>query len=315
MHTGVVPREAGGDDLDDRARYDVYYSEDGDEEDRRGRLRSLMARPSREERSVTEEMRWGRRPDDLTPPGRALADGSGTHKKILVHGYCCTPGVFPKDAFADSLTFSDPDQTPSRGRETEPRSWSIDAFARKIDKFATLNGVDGCACVAHSQGGMACLHLYTYYWSCLNKARPEEEGGRSRLIQTVGTPYLGTNLADMVAVLGKLFGIGCGRNIDLTYSGASRWLDGIPYAARSEVTYFTTSFSKKAWWKWSFCHVGTDLFLRDPDDGTTEKYSGQLPGAHNGGHTEGWCHIQNMGDPAQVFDAARNAQMDRNARY
>ena len=113
-------------------------------------------------------------------------------------------------------------------------------------------------------------------------------------------------------MLGQIFGAGCGRNTDLTYSGAAAWLSGIPGWARSRVNYFTTSFTDK-WWRYDYCHLVTDLLLNDPDDGTTERSRGQLSGAINRGHKTGWCHTTGMRDPAQVRDGSRNAEMNANA--
>jgi pimeloyl-ACP methyl ester carboxylesterase len=102
-------------------------------------------------------------------------------------------------------------------------SRSHDEFARLLDAFGDANYDNaGCSIIAHSQGGAAALHLYTYYWSCLDDA------GNVRLIQSVGTPYQGTPLAGNIALLGNIFGVGCGYNYDLTYNGAAGWLSGIP---------------------------------------------------------------------------------------
>ena len=57
----------------------------------------------------------------------------------------------------------------------------------------------------------------------------------------------------------------------------------------------------------------TDLVLSDPEDGTTEKAYGQLPGAINRGHVSGQCHTAGMRDPAQYRDSSRNATMNANA--
>jgi hypothetical protein len=98
----------------------------------------------------------------------------------------------------------------------------------------------------------------------------------------------------------------------LTYDGASLWLSGIPSWARSRVYYHTTSF-KDVWWRYDYCHIATDLFLSDPDDGTTEKWSGQLSGANNLGHKTNWCHTSGMRDTPQYLDSSRNANMNSNA--
>jgi hypothetical protein len=95
----------------------------------------------------------------------------------------------------------------------------------------------------------------------------------------------------------------------LTYDGASLWLAGIPSWARSRVYFFTTSFTE-VWWRYDYCHLVSDLLLSDPDDGTTEKWAGQLSGANNMGHKTGWCHTNGMRDPAQYNDGSRNSNMN-----
>lgn len=237
-------------------------------------------------KSIDEEMLMGPRPQGLT----TKAGG----KLLLVHGYCSGNVWGPVSGqFSNDAVFLDTNQN------------------RSHDQFAVLIGTFGSAyssfgVVAHSQGGAASLHLYTYYWSGLDYA----SGGR--LIQSVGTPYQGTSLAGNAAVLGQIFGVGCGSNYDLTYSGAANWLSGVPSWARSKINYYTTSF-KDYWWSYDYCHLVTDLLLSDPDDGTTEKAKGQLSGGVNRGHKTGWCHTSGMADPPQVTDSSRNSTMNNNA--
>lgn len=236
---------------------------------------------------IDEAMRMGPRPDAPEGPRNG-------GRLMLVHGYCSGDAWGPLTGqFASSAKFQDFNQNRSH-----------DAFARRIRDFGNQFGSFGI--VAHSQGGAAATHLYTYYWSGLDWASP------GRLIQSVGTPYQGTALAGNLAAIGNVFGVGCGTNNNLTYSGASSWLAGIPYWARSRVNYYTTSFAT-AWWRWDYCNIATDLLLSDPEDGTTERAYGQLPGAYNRGHKTGWCHTSGMRDPAQVTDASRNSVMNANA--
>ncbi|MEZ5427270.1 MAG: hypothetical protein R2747_13455 [Pyrinomonadaceae bacterium] len=237
---------------------------------------------------ISEEMRMGKR-----PPMPAKNDAAGG-RLMLVHGYCSGGNPFPTSQFTGEIVFSDPNQNRTH-----------DQFANLIRNFGAAYPSFGI--VAHSQGGAASLHLYTYYWSGLDYAT-----GGSRLIQSVGTPYQGTALAGNLAALGSVFGAGCGTNYDLTYSGASAWLSGIPSWARAKVHYYTTSF-KDVWWRWDYCNIATDLFLNDPDDGVIEKSKGQLSGAFNRGHKTGWCHTSGMRDPAQTSDSSRNAEMNANA--
>lgn len=240
---------------------------------------------------ITDEMRMGRRPDlaNVAAPAPLAVGG----KVMLIHGYCSGGNPFPTSQFANNAVFSDPNQ-----------SRTHDQFANLIRNFGAQFPSFGA--VAHSQGGAASLHLYTYYWSGLDYATG------NRLIQTVGTPYQGTALAGNLAVLGQVFGAGCGSNSDLTYSGAASWLAGIPSWARAKVHYSTTSFTD-VWYRYDYCSLATDLFLGDPEDGVTERAYGQLPGANNRGHKTGWCHTSGMRDPAQTSDSSRNADMNANA--
>lgn len=231
--------------------------------------------------------------DMLMGPAPAAPDApESAGVLMLIHGYCSS-SVWPTADFSQYAVFADHNQNRSH-----------DHFAQLIGTYG--NNFSSFGAVAHSQGGAASLHLYTYYWSGLDYS------SGNRLIQSVGTPYQGTALAGMLAVLGEIFGVGCGTNWDLTYDGASLWLSGIPSWARSRVYYHTTAF-KDVWWRYDYCHVASDLFLNDPDDGTTERWAGQLSGANNLGHKSGWCHTNGMRDPAQYNDHTRNANMNANA--
>ncbi|MCI0393647.1 MAG: conditioned medium factor [Chloroflexi bacterium] len=246
---------------------------------------SLPAAAGRAVTEVTEEMLMGGRPA-AGPGGR---DPQVDRRLMLVHGYC-SGGVWPTADFTQYAVFQDFNQNRTH-----------DQFAQLIGSYG--DQFDSFGVVAHSQGGAASLHLYTYYWSGLDYS------SGSRLIQSVGTPYRGTSLAGNLALLGQIFGIGCGTNWDLTYDGAALWLSGIPSWARSRVYYFTTSFTD-LWYRYDYCHLGSDLFLSDPDDGATERWAGQLSGANNMGHKTGWCHTTGMRDPAQYNDYNRNANMN-----
>lgn len=214
----------------------------------------------------------------LAPSGAALIQPG----LMLSHGYCSSGGVWPSADFSQpKLNFLDGSQN------------------RTHDEFAQLLAQQGAGftsfgVVAHSQGGPAALHLLTYYQSPLDQAQGP------RRIQSVGSPYQGTPLA-------SLGFFACGVNNDMTPGGASTWLAGIPSAARAEVYYWTTANDGSA------CNFFTDLLLTNPEDGTTERSRGQLPGGNNMGHTTGWCHTTGMSDPAQYTDSSRNAQMDAEA--
>lgn len=240
--------------------------------------------------SIDEAMTMGPRPVENLRG--AVTNGVGS-RLLLVHGYC-SGGVWPAGQFSTASTFLDANQNRSH-----------DQFAQRIRNYgATWNSF---GTVAHSQGGMAALHLYTYYWSGLDNATG------SRLMQSVGTPYQGTNLSGILATLGNWFGVACGSNSNLTYSGASSWLAGIPASARAKVNYYTTSFKLTNWYTNDYCQFATDLVLNDPEDGTTEQVYGQLPSGINRGHSVGQCHTANMRDPAQYLNASRNATMNANA--
>ncbi len=236
---------------------------------------------------ITPEMLVGPRPAQAdVAPLTATASGG---KLMLVHGYC-SEGVWPTSDFTDVAVFQDYNQNRSH-----------DEFARLIRDFGAQFPSFGV--VAHSQGGAASLHLYTYYWSGLDYSSGD------RLIQSVGTPYQGTALAGNLALLGEIFGAGCGPNWDLTYDGSALWLAGIPSWARSRVHYWTTS-DEDVWWRWDYCSAATDIVLDDPEDGVVERWAGQLSGAYNHGHKEGWCHTNDMRDPAQFLDHDRNHEMN-----
>lgn len=252
--------------------------------------RVALKTPALNERSltmvtaITDEMRMGPRPAGVAAPKAAGG------KLMLVHGYCAGSNPWPTSDFSSYAVFQD-----------YYNNRTHDQFAQLIRDYGAQFPSFGI--VAHSQGGAASLHLYTYYWSGLDNS------SGSRLIQSVGTPYQGTALAGNLALLGQIFGVGCGSNWDLTYDGAALWLSGIPSWARSRVHYWTTS-DKDVWWRWDYCNMATDPILDDPEDGVVEKWAAQLSGATNHGHKTGWCHTSGMRDPAQTSDHSRNAEMN-----
>lgn len=237
---------------------------------------------------ITDDMRQGVRPSNMTT-------GAVGGKLMLVHGYCSGDAWGSAAAagqFTNYVKFLDLNKNRSH-----------DQFANLIKNFGA--GLPSFGIVAHSQGGAAALHLYTYYWSGLDSATGP------RLIQSVGTPYQGTALAGNLAILGQIFGAGCGSNNDLTYNGAAAWLANIPGWAKAKVFYHTTSFTD-VWYRYDYCNIATDPFLSDPDDGVVERAYAQLTGANNLGHKTGWCHTGGMRDPAQTSDSSRNATMNAN---
>ena len=112
---------------------------------------------------------------------------------------------------------------------------SNDEFANIIAKFATDHGMSSFGVAAHSQGGLASTHLHNYYWSGL------ESAVGPRLIQSVGSPYKGSGMAGSSADLGRIFGLGCGANFDLTHDGATLWLSGIQTDRVTKDVYYSTT--------------------------------------------------------------------------
>ncbi len=140
---------------------------------------------------ITDEMRTGVR------PVKTIETDAPGGKLMLVHGYCSSDvWATARNAghFSDYVTFLDLSQNRSH-----------DEFAQRIRDFGA--SLPSFGIVAHSQGGAASLHLYTYYWSGLDYATG------SRLIKSVGTPYQGTAIAGNLAALGSVFGAGCGSKM------------------------------------------------------------------------------------------------------
>jgi hypothetical protein len=223
------------------------------------------------------------------PAGSMLAPGPGSHVRVLMHGYCADGNPFPLGQFGpDAWAYEVPDQ-----------NLTNDAFA--LDLLERTQQFKSFGTVAHSQGGLASLHLYTFYFSGLDWAGP------GRLIQAVGAPFEGTPIAGVLAALGSIFGVQCGANYDMTPEGAALWLSTIPPTPRAKVFTFTTSYSGPGWS--GYCSLATALFLAYPEDGVTEHAAGHFPGANDLGLTYGWCHVGGMRDPDQALDANRNAAM------
>jgi len=134
-----------------------------------------------------------------------------------------------------------------------------------------------------------------------------------RVVQSVGSPYQGTSLAGFLADLGRIFGLGCGSNYDLSRAGAANWLAKIPMNARKDVYYYTTQYDDYWWLLSNNCVTAGNVVLNKPNDGTTELQYGQLTGANAAGHKKAWCHTNGMKYPAQCKDAARNKEMNEKA--
>jgi hypothetical protein len=115
----------------------------------------LRAAPSAAELEINEEMTQGRRPERFkSSSDSARSLQASLHRKIIVHGYCTVGGPFPISQFSNAIKFADPDTS-----NPQPSSWSVDAFARKIDKFADMNKIRGCGIIAHSQGKKELMFL------------------------------------------------------------------------------------------------------------------------------------------------------------
>lgn len=249
-------------------------------------VRQFRPNPNLRNIPITDEMRNGPRPRGLN-----LTAVAGAPTLFLVHGYCASVNEFPTSQFTDAIQFQDFKQ-----------SRSNDAFALRIDSEAKKNGMTFYSIVGHSQGGLAAIHLHTFYWSGLEPSKP------GRLIQSVGSPYAGCGLAGSLAGIGGVFGMGCGSNTDLTYDGASLWLKSIPPSKAQQVYYYTTTYGSKG-----YCAWGANMVLTTPNDGTTEIKYAALPGGNSAGSKSDWCHTTEMVYPAQCADATRNAEMNSNA--
>jgi hypothetical protein len=225
------------------------------------------------------------------PDAQSFAPGAGTHVLVLSPGYCSSGNSWPPAHFAQDAWFF----------ENQYQNQSHDQFAVTLATSAAACKSYGL--VGHSQGGCVALHLYAFYWSGLDWAGP------GKLLQAIGSPLKGTPLAGNLAALAEVFGVQCGENYDLTPAGAAAWLSAIPTSARQKLHTHTTTFIDN-WWSYDYCHLVTDPFLSDPEDGTTEHSAGHIPGAINMGLKEGWCHVEGMSHPDQTLDPQRNASMN-----
>jgi len=240
---------------------------------------------------ITDEMRNG-----VASPVKGLQqEPQATAVKgpvMLVHGYCSSDVWGPAAArgeFVNYVIFRDLRQNRTH-----------DQFALRIRDFGA--NLPAFAIVSHSQGGAAGLHLAAFYRSRL------DYGGGFRRLQSVGAPYLGTPLAGYPAKFAEVLGKQCGSNNSLTTWGAASWMNNIPPEKRKLVFYYTTSYTETFGNDW--CSFYAQGYLEAPEDGVIEKSKGQLSGAYNIGHKEGWCHTSDMRDPPQTQDSDRNRAMN-----
>jgi hypothetical protein len=236
---------------------------------------------------ISEEMRSGVRPPLLgsTSPKPTL---------VLTHGYCVTENSWQADAssFTDALFFLKTKQ-----------SQTNDAFALALADFT--KDLPFFSMIAHSQGGLATVHMLNYYHTGLSLST----GGAK--IQSVGSPYQGNSGAGMAASVISLFGFGCGACQDLTTDGAQLWLTGISNSTRSQVQFYTTQYTPGNYL--NYCRLATNMMLKWPNDGICEIALSALPGASNQGNTIGQCHSPGMAYLVQTSDTTRNRILNSRA--
>jgi len=146
--------------------------------------------------------------------------------------------------------------------------------------------------------------MLNYYFTGLEYGK-----GKGQILQTVGTPYLGSGLAGNLAWLGEIFGIACGTTFDMTYDGAKLWLTGITMENRKYVEFYTTMGD------WNACSWAANMVLTIPNDGTTEIQYANLAGGVNKGTTKGWCHTEGLNYDPQCYDRSRNQLMNSRSAF
>ena len=222
--------------------------------------------------------------------GSCAPDLCPQHAHLLVHGYCSPASPYPGGDFVAGMDFRDYKQ-----------SRTTDHFARLVMEQGSV--LESFGLVAHSHGGPASIHLHAYYHSKLEDAEGE------RLVQSVGSPYLGAPTAGRLAAIGRVIGVGCGTNHDLTLSGAEAWVTALPMEPRKDVYYYYTSY-KKEWFKIGFCNLAANAILARPNDGVVEPKRCILEGAHKMEYALNECHSANLHHPAQCKDPERNAALE-----
>ena len=229
------------------------------------------------------------------PPLRNTS--ADTHGLVLLHGYCSTANPWVDTVFGDDAhRFLD-------ANANRPNN----DFAELVAAYAGEKGLTSLAIVGHSQGGIIGATLLSSFFTGLDSLDLD-----GRLVQSVGTPYNGCAAAGHVADLGRVFGIGCGENSDMSLDGAGLWLATIPPAVRSNVWLYTTTYKLNNLFGDS-CSLPMNLILDWPNDGVTERSNALLDGANDEGNTELWCHTTDMNYPPHYTDSVRNAKMTTNA--
>ncbi|GAM27159.1 hypothetical protein SAMD00019534_103340 [Acytostelium subglobosum LB1] len=237
---------------------------------------------------ITKEMRDGKMPAELAARYGKTDAASGNGKLILVHGYCSDGDPFTPTDFTNAVVFSDL-------RQNRPH----DVFAQMIAAYGA-NYTDGFSICGHSQGGLASLHLLTFYHSNLDLSLALP----GRTVQSIGSPYQGTGLAGSLATIGSAIGIGCSANDGMTLDGAALWLSSIPMEKRAIIYFTTTQYNTGG--LVNYCNLAANSVLKWPNDGVTDSEHNQLPGANFANHFKGWCHTVDMKAPAQCTNQDNN---------
>ena len=257
---------------------------------------SWVSPAKRSDLEPDEAMLFGPRPLHLDEQP-AAAKSTPRETIVLVHGYCSgnvwsayqNPFVQPRQIFADF-----------------GQARSNNQFA--VELWWQTSGIDHFSTVSHSQGGMASLHLYNYYWSGLDTSLAP------RPMQSVGTPFNGSALMNHRAALDAIIDLlnledrFCPVVFDLTHPGAAVWQAGIASASRNKAYYYRTRGTLLP------CHALTAPIIPGRDDGVVSLQEGVLPGGHDLGIETAQCHTPDMFHPFQLSDANRNVQMAANAR-
>jgi len=241
----------------------------------------------------TKEMKEGVMPAHM----RAIKDAQPavTGAILLLHGYCS--GTNP---------FSPAPQDWTKGYYFLRSSVSDthDQFAQYVLQWASGLNLTSYAIVGHSQGGIIGAHIKNFYFSGL-----DVNSGSGRLLQSIGTPYEGCTAAGSSASLGSMFGVGCGKNFDLSLDGSKLWEPSITTDTRSEIYYYTTTYKQGTWFGDS-CSAAMNMILEWPNDGTAEIVYTDIRDANNMGNVQKQCHTTGMNYMAQYQDHTRNAQMN-----
>ena len=134
----------------------------------------------------------------------------GSNYIIFSHGYCAESNEFEGYGVG---TLAQTHGRSSKFLRDPLANRRVHEFADLLKALGPVGNGDSCGIIAHSQGGLAALYLYSSYkWSCLDNA------SSGRKIQFVGSPYQGSPMSSTVSFLADIFGILCGYNYDLSQS-------------------------------------------------------------------------------------------------